>query len=59
VEKQKPYRAGVWVVQPEDLKIAATRNEEGIAFFLKCREADHWPTGFENEMMLEPFAGKN
>ena len=48
VEKQVPYRTGVWQLMPEVLYEAANRNEAAINRLLECEQDNHWPTGWED-----------
>ena len=47
VEKKEPFRCGVWLVTPDVLANAQKENEEAIELLAQCREAKHWPTGYE------------
>lgn len=47
VEKQEPYRCGVWLMEPGILDQAEADNEEAIEELKECREKDLWPTRFE------------
>lgn len=48
VEKREPYRSGVWRVSADVLGVAQKENEAAIRRLVKCREADRWPTGYED-----------
>ena len=48
VEKKEPCRCGVWRVGADVLGVAQKENEAAIRRLLKCREADRWPTGYED-----------
>ena len=48
VEKREPYRCGVWRVSADVLGVAQKENEAAIRRLVKCREADRWPTGYED-----------
>ena len=48
VEKKEPYRCGVWRVGADVLGVAQKENEAAIRRLLRCREADRWPTGYED-----------
>jgi len=52
VEKKAPYRCGVWEVPADALGVAQQENEEALAFFRECRQADCWPTGYEEQRIL-------
>lgn len=47
VEKQAPYRVGVWRFSPQVLAIAARENLAAIERLAICRAQDRWPTGYE------------
>jgi len=47
VEKKEPFRTGVWRMGDDVLGVAQKENEQAIARLLTCREADAWPTGYE------------
>lgn len=47
VEKQEPFRCGVWRMGLEALDVAQRDNERAIGRLRLCRETDHWPTGYE------------
>ncbi len=53
VEKKEPYRCGVWRVSSSALGIAQQENAEAIERLKRCRELDHWPTGYERLRILE------
>jgi len=48
VEKREPYRSGVWRIGEDVLGIAEKENAEAIERLKACREADRWPTGYED-----------
>ena len=48
VEKKPPYRVGVWQIGEDVLAIAQKENELAIAELQQCREAQQWPTGYED-----------
>lgn len=48
VEKNEPFRCGVWRVSDDTLAIAQRENEAAIRRLLLCRERDEWPTGYES-----------
>jgi hypothetical protein len=48
VEKKPPHRCGVWRLGEDVLALAQRENEEAIARLVRCREADTWPTGYED-----------
>lgn len=47
VEKKEPYRCGVWKVTNDTLAAAQRENEAAIERLKGCRDADEWPTGYE------------
>jgi hypothetical protein len=47
VEKQEPYRVGVWRFSDQVLDAAARENLAAIARLKICRDQDRWPTGYE------------
>lgn len=47
VEKNPPYRCGVWRVDDQTLDMAARENVASINRLAVCREQDSWPTLFE------------
>lgn len=53
VEKQEPFRCGVWRVGDDVLAIAQQTNQEAIARLHQCRERDEWPTGYEDARTLD------
>jgi hypothetical protein len=48
VEKREPFRTGVWILGQNVLAIAQKENEAALSRLAKCREADSWPTGYED-----------
>jgi hypothetical protein len=47
VEKREPYRCGVWRIDPNVLAVAQQDNEAALDRLVRCRQQDHWPTGYE------------
>jgi hypothetical protein len=47
VEKQAPYRVGVWRLADQVLTAAARENLAAIERLRICRAQDRWPTGYE------------
>ena len=47
VEKQEPFRVGVWRFSEQVLDIAARDNLAAIERLRLCRAQDRWPTGYE------------
>jgi len=48
VEKREPHRTGVFSLGPDVLNAAQKENEQAIERLVRCRAADHWPTGYED-----------
>jgi len=53
VEKKEPYRCGVWRVSDDTLAIARQENEAAIERWKIARQADRWPTGYEDVRLLD------
>jgi len=53
VEKRFPYRAGVWAVTPLTLNVASEENKQALSFYLECKSAGQWPTGYERIKTME------
>ena len=47
VEKGEPMRTGVWECSEKSLAIATRENEEELAYLHHCRDANDWPSGYE------------
>ena len=47
VEKQEPYRCGVWRLAPDVLKHAQKENEQAMERLKQCERTGAWPTGYE------------
>src|SRR3990167_2840352 len=47
VEKQEPYRVGVWKVHHDKLRLEKSENMVAIEQLKRCRESDTWPTLYE------------
>ena len=52
VEKDEPFRAGVWTLAPDVLDEAERINTAAIKRLLRCRETGNWPTGFEQPRIV-------
>jgi hypothetical protein len=52
VEKQEPYRVGVWLILPESLDKASEINKQTGNELLECIDLDEWPTRYEQVRML-------
>jgi hypothetical protein len=48
VEKQEPFRCGVWLIAHESLESARADNESAMRLLAECRRNAHWPTHFED-----------
>jgi hypothetical protein len=55
VEKSEPFRCGVWLVASDVLAAAQRENEEAMDRLARCRELDHWPTGYEELRVFDQF----
>ena len=53
VEKQEPFRCGVWRVADEALGRARRAVEVAIRRLARCRRDDLWPTGYEEIRVLD------
>lgn len=53
VEKQEPFRCGVWRVSEDVLAAAQKENEAALRRLLNFRETDVWPTGYEEVRVLD------
>jgi len=47
VEKQEPFRCGVWLVGEDALAAAQKENEQAMDRLKLCEQTGVWPTGFE------------
>lgn len=56
VEKKEPFRCGVWrldgATQESSINWAERENASAIERWQHCRDADEWPTGYEEERLL-------
>lgn len=52
VEKQSPYRCGVYELPCDDLDSAEHDIYGSIERLKECEEKDHWPTGYEEVRIL-------
>jgi hypothetical protein len=55
VEKQVPYRCGVWQIPQGLLEDAAEHNERSILKLLDCRKSGNWPSGYEEVRILREW----
>lgn len=53
VEKQEPFRVGVWSILPTALESAEYLNTVAIEDLKRCRAKNEWPTGFERMRVLD------
>lgn len=56
VEKQEPYRVGVWRFTDQVLDAAARENLAAIHRLKHCRATDLWPTGYESVRTFDYLA---
>lgn len=47
VEKQEPFRAGLWECAPSAIYHAKKRVADLVDHVMECMENDYWPTGYE------------
>jgi len=52
IEKQFPYRTGVWLVSKSSLDFARDENELNISQLVECKMQGNWPTGYEEKREL-------
>jgi hypothetical protein len=52
VEKQEPFRCGVWRVCGDALEQAESENKAAIGRLTQCRLNNLWPTGYEETRLL-------
>lgn len=48
VEKNEPYRTGVFKISEDALRECASENAAALARFKQCKEANYFPTDFED-----------
>jgi len=53
IEKQEPFRCGVWRIDDQALAFARKENEAAIERLKRCTAADHWPTGYETPLVFD------
>ena len=53
VEKQPPFRCGVWRMGEDVLAVAQKENEEAVKRLRACRTRDVWPSGYEEPRTLD------
>jgi hypothetical protein len=52
VEKQEPFRCGVWRIADDALSYAESENTAAIERLKCCRAENLWPTGYEETRLL-------
>ena len=53
IEKNEPYRCGVWRLSDQLLTFAREVNEAAIERLKSAQASGHWPTGFEKMRIME------
>ena len=53
VEKKQPIRTGLWLISEESLAYAQKENEAALERLKQCKAADTWPTGYEEQRVLD------
>ena len=53
IEKQEPFRCGVWRIDDQAIAYARKENEAAIERLKRCTAADHWPTGYETPLVFD------
>jgi len=48
IEKEEPFRCGVWQIETPALDMAMEENLEAIERLKDCQRTDTWPTGYED-----------
>jgi hypothetical protein len=52
VEKQQPFRCGVWRISDDALASAESENTAAVERLKRCRTENLWPTGYEEPRLL-------
>ncbi len=52
VEKDEPYRAGVWFINQDVLDQAERINRSAMGRLFNCLQTGNWPTGFETPRIV-------
>ena len=52
VEKQQPFRCGIWRISDDALDHAESENTAAIERLKRCRAENLWPTGYEEPRLL-------
>lgn len=55
VEKRAPHRCGVWHVSRLLLHGVQRENDKALRRLKRCRDRNHWPTGYERVRVLKPL----
>lgn len=53
IEKREPYRCGVWKLTDELLDQATATNNTAMSVLKECRCRNEWPTGYEDERVMD------
>ena len=53
IEKREPYRCGVWKLTDILLDQSTTINRNAMSLLKECRCQNEWPTGYEDERILD------
>jgi hypothetical protein len=53
IEKQEPFRCGVWRIDDQAIAYARKENEAAIERLKRSMAADHWPTGYETPLVFD------
>lgn len=52
VEKQFPWRTGVWKIEESSLDLAEEDNQIDIEKLKECKNENNWPTGYEDTRVV-------
>ena len=52
IEKQFPYRTGVWKVEESSLDMAEEENQQAVEDLKVCKKRGEWPTKYEDVRLL-------
>jgi hypothetical protein len=55
IEKQPPYRCGVWQLAEPMLEVATRENVAAIARLRACDATNQWPTGYEEPRIFDSY----
>ncbi len=53
VEKHEPFSTGVWKLSDHALDLADQENRATLERYGICQDTDQWPTGYENERIID------